>query len=84
MLLAEALRRLSSYFPPDYFAMLQEVRCKPHEKELTAAGVLTKILPEKEQNLCFDKGKQYCFLFSWAVYLILRLPASFLLTSQRA
>ncbi|XP_037078475.1 uncharacterized protein LOC119099427 isoform X2 [Pollicipes pollicipes] len=32
-----------------------EVKCKPHEKELTAAGVFAKILPEKEQNLCFGK-----------------------------
>ena len=39
------------------FDMFQEVKCKPHEKELTAASVLTKILPEKEQNLCFEKGK---------------------------
>ena len=40
---------------------LQEVKCKPHEKELTAAGVLTKILPEKEQNLCFGKGEPFFF-----------------------
>ena len=44
--------------------MFQEVKCKPQEKELTAASVLTKILPEKEQNLCFEKGKGHLLVIT--------------------